>query len=283
MIGRTLEKVLTEHNHTVAILTRRPTQENHIFWNPDINELDTSKIDGCEILINLCGENIGAKRWTEQRKKVLHSSRIHTTELLYQNFQNISSLRHYISASGINCYPIHSTKTMSEEDAFGSDYLSQLVKDWETAAQLFEQQMPVCKLRISMVLDKTDGALQKLLPLAKLGIASPFGSGKQWMSWVHIHDVVSALHFAVERSVNGSYNLTGKPVSNALFTEQLMHSLGKKMWFPKVPAFLLKAILGEQSTILLDGTHNSNSSFKEIGFQYQFEELTDAFSDLFHA
>ncbi|MFA7272361.1 MAG: TIGR01777 family oxidoreductase [Crocinitomicaceae bacterium] len=281
LIGKALEKILTENHHDVFIFTRTPKKSNHISWDPANGQLDSSKINGTEILINLCGENVGAQRWTNVRKQVLSSSRIGTTQLLHQHFQNVSTLQQYLSASGINCYPLESTKKMQENDAYGSDYLSQLVKEWEFAADLFETQVPVCKLRISMVLDKNDGALQKLLPLVKLGLASPLGSGNQWMSWVHIDDVVGAFVFAIDQKLNGAFNLTGKQVSNTEFTRELMQSNGKTMRFPKIPAFVMKLVLGEQATIVLDGTHNDNSLLKEKGFHYQFEELSVALKTLF--
>ena len=281
LIGKALEQMLVEQQHDVFIFTRKPKKPNHIAWDPAIGKIDSSKIEGTEILINLCGENVGAQRWTDVRKQVLFSSRIGTTKLLHQHFQKVSSLKQYISASGINCYPLDSTKKLQENDAYGSDYLSQLVKEWEAAANLFEPQATVCKLRISMVLDRHNGALQKLLPLVKLGIASPLGSGNQWMSWVHIDDAVNAFVFAINQKLSGTFNLTGKQVSNSAFTRKLMHSHGKKMRFPKVPSFVMKLVLGEQATIVLDGTLNDNSLLKEKGFHYQYEELSSAMQNLF--
>jgi uncharacterized protein len=281
LIGKALEKALEKDQHEVFIFTRTPKKPNHISWDPTKGTLDSTKIEGTEILINLCGENVGSQRWTSVRKQVLSSSRIGTSQLLHQYFQEIGTLQQYLSASGINCYPLESSKKMQEKDAFGSDYLSQLVKEWEAAANLFEPEVPVCKLRISMVLDRKEGALQKLLPLVKFGIASPLGSGKQWMSWVHIDDVVGAFVFAINEKLSGAFNLTGTQVTNTEFTRELMQSNGRTMRFPKVPAFFMKLVLGEQATIVLDGTQNDNALLKEKGFHYQFEELSVALKALF--
>jgi uncharacterized protein len=282
MIGQQIEKLLLEKNHAVFILTRNPKKPNHIFWDLHKKTIDSEKIQDTNYIINLCGENIGSKRWTQKRKAELHDSRIGTNTFLYDTFRSINSLQQFISASGINCYPLEPKDVLwKEKDAFGTDYLSNLVQQWEDSADLFSEIVPVCKIRISMVLDKNDGALQKLLPLSRLGILSPMGNGQQWMNWVHIKDVANAFVFAVEENLNGAYNLTGQPVRNTAFIKALMKSNGKKMIFPKVPTFLLKLLLGEQATIVLDGAHCDNSLLKEKGYKYQYESVESAFTHLF--
>ncbi|MGJ8661324.1 MAG: TIGR01777 family oxidoreductase [Bacteroidota bacterium] len=282
MIGQQIEKLLIDQNHDVYILTRSPKKKNHIAWNPKLKSLDTTKIQGTNYLINLCGENIGSKRWTDKRKQELYSSRIDTNEFLFDQFHRLNSLKLFLSASGINCYPLkNQDKKWNETDVYGNDYVSSLVKEWEKSADLFSRIAPVCKVRISMVLDENDGALQKLLPLAKYGILSPMGDGKQWMNWVHINDVARAFVFAIENELDGAFNLTGEPVNNIDFTKALLKSQGKKLFFPKIPGFLLKLILGEQSTIVLNGVYGDNSLLKEKGFHYEFEEINKAFDNLF--
>lgn len=282
MIGQGLEKLLLEKNHEVFILTRNPKKPNHIAWDLEKKNIDVQKIEGTEYLINLCGESISGKRWTKKRKQELFSSRIGTNNFLFEKFGRLPSLKQFLSASGINCYPLEPKNTSrTESDAFGKDYLSLLVKDWEESADLFSNQVPVCKIRISMVLDHEQGALQKLLPIAKWGILSPLGTGQQWMSWLHIDDLASAFVFAIEHELNGAFNVTGRPERNSDFSQALLSSQGKRMFFPKVPSFLLKLFLGEQSTIVLDGALCDNSKLKNQGFKYKFETLESAFSDLF--
>jgi hypothetical protein len=282
MIGQQIEKLLTQKNHDVFILTRSPKKSNHIAWNPKEKTLDSSKIQGTNYLINLCGENVGTKRWTAKRKKELYQSRIGTNTFLFSKFNELKSLNLFVSASGINCYPLTpKNKTWQESDSYGTDYLSCLVKEWEKSADLFAPITPVCKIRISMVLDKNDGALQKLLPLVKLGILSPMGDGKQSMSWVHINDVAGAFVFAIDNNLDGAFNLTGKQVNNNNFTKELLASHGRKLRFPKVPSFLMKIVLGERATIVLDGVKCDNTLLKEKGFTYQFEEIKTTFAHLF--
>jgi|TARA_R110000737_G_scaffold61221_1_gene88280 uncharacterized protein (TIGR01777 family) len=282
MIGQRIEKLLLAKNHEVFILTRSPKKANHIAWDLENKTIDTLKIEGTNYLINLCGENIGSKRWTKKRKVELHDSRIGTNTFLYEKFKGLKSLNQFLSASGINCYPLDSIDTPQlEKDAYGSDYLSQLVRAWEESADLFSDDALVAKIRISMVLDKEDGALQKLLPLAKWGVLSPMGNGKQWMNWVHIEDVSSAYVFAIENNLDGAFNLTGQPEKNTDFTKALLKSQGRRLIFPKIPSFVLKMILGEQATIVLDGVKGDNSKLKNLGFTYKFETIESAFTDLF--
>ncbi len=282
MIGQRIEKLLIENKHDVFILTRSPKKENHIAWNPKLKSLDTSKIEGTNYIINLCGENIGEKRWSQKRKNELYSSRIETNEFLFDQFHGVNSLKLFLSASGISCYPLEpATKKWKESDPYGVNYLSVLVKEWEKSADLFARIVPVAKLRTSMVLDQKEGALQKLLPLAKFGVLSPMGSGKQWMNWIHAEDVARAYVFTLENDLEGTYNLTGEPVNNVDFTRALLHSQGRKLIFPKIPSFLLKLILGQQATIVLDGAFGDNSLLKEKGFSYKFEKLSSALTNLF--
>jgi uncharacterized protein (TIGR01777 family) len=282
MIGQRIETLLMAKNHDVFILSRNPKKSNHILWDLEKKTIDEHKIQGTDYLINLCGENIGSKRWSQKRKKELYDSRIGTNTFLFEKFHSLKSMKQFISASGINCYPlIPPNVPRKENDAFGNDYLSNLVQEWEESADLFSQIAPVCKIRISMVLDNKDGALQKLLPLAKLGLLSPMGAGRQWMSWVHIDDVAQAFVFAIEANLQGAFNLTGKPENNIDFTKALLKSQGRRLLFPKVPAFLLKLVLGEQASIVLDGAFCDNTLLKEHGFQYEYESLESALNNLF--
>ena len=282
LIGKALEKHLQEQQHDVYILTRSPRKQNHIQWDPKTASIDTEKIQNTEVVINLCGESVGDGRWTKKRKAILLNSRVDTTRFLFESFHRQKSMKQYLSASGINAYPLNSTKKeLEEEDAFGDDYLSQLVKKWEQAADVFEPIVPVFKLRIAMVLSNKGGALNKMLPLVKLGLASPIGKGSQCTNWVHLEDVVRAFGHAIEHSLDGPYNLSGEGVTNRMFMNELMLVHGKKMWAPNVPAFLLKWVLGEQSTIVLDGVYANTNKLRASGFQLSYPLLSDAFKNLF--
>ena len=282
LLGQTLEKVLVAENHNVLILTRSPKNQNHVKWDIQNRTIETELIENTEYVINLCGENVGDKRWTDSRKEVLLSSRIDTTEFLFEIFGQQNSLKQYLTASGVNAYPINQgKKAFIESEAFGADYLSQLVKKWEQSADLFSTKVPVFKLRISMVLTAKGGALSKLLPLVKLGIASPIGKGSQSNNWVHHSDVSNAFLHGMKNQLNGAFNLTAESISNRMFMNELMKVHDKKMWAPNVPRFIMNLVMGQRATIVIDGAFASSQKLENTGFQFEFPSLKPALEELF--
>jgi uncharacterized protein (TIGR01777 family) len=281
-IGRKIQSLLEEKGYLINILTRNPKLKNEFRWDLEQKQIDTKAFENVVSIINLCGANIGEKRWSTKRKKELLDSRVETTKFLYSQINNIPHLESYISASGITCYGFEDdTKTYTEEDPFGSDYLSQLVKDWENAADLFKTHCRVVKMRTAVVLDKVQGALPKISLPIRLGIGSPIGTGKQSTSWIHISDLINSYLYAIENPLKGAFNIVGGNESNKEFSEKLAKTLDKPFWFPNVPAFVLKLLLGEMSIILLKGNTASNQKIIESGFKFQFLKIEDAFEDLY--
>lgn len=281
LIGKAVEKRLTAEGHSVFILTRSPKKPNHIAWDPIKKTIENERVVDTECVINLTGESIGEGRWTDKRKAQLLSSRVETTQFLFAVFHREKSLKQYISASGIDAYPLNDpNKTMAEDDAYGTAYLAQLVKKWEEAADLFSRVVPVCKLRISMVLAPHGGALQKMMPLVKWGIASPLGTGQQMMSWIHIDDLANAFFHAFTHQLDGAFNVSGRAVTNTTFMKTLMQVKGKKMWAPSVPAFVMKLVMGEQATLVLDGANVSVDKLRQTGYQPRFDSLQDALLEI---
>ncbi len=280
-LGRNIEKELILKGYKVLILTRKPSKENHIFWNPAENKIDTEKLSEVEIIINLAGENIGEKKWSNDRIKALFLSRINPAVILYENRTSFPRLKQYISASGISCYGFDSlTKVYNETDVYGKDTLSQIVEKWEEAADLFLDKYIVTKMRTAVVLDSKDGAFKKIAQPIKMGIGSPLGSGEQYISWVHINDLVASYLFAIENEIEGTYNIVGGNDSNKAFGKTLAKKLKKGFWFPKVPAFVLKFILGKMSVLVLKGVQVSNKKITEKGFKFQFDSLDKVFDEL---
>ena len=280
--GRKIQALLEEKGYNVNILTRNPKQKNEFSWNLEQKQIDTKAFENVVSIINLCGANIGEKRWSTKRKKELLDSRIESTKFLYSQIQNIPNLESYISASGITCYGFEDdTKKYSEEDPFGRDFLSQLVKEWENAADLFLTHCRVVKMRTAVVLDKEQGALPKISLPIRFGIGSPLGTGKQSTSWVHITDLTNAYLYAIENTIIGAFNIVGGNESNKEFSEKLAKTLHKPFWFPNVPAFILQLLLGEMSIILLKGNTATNQKMIDTGFEFKFLKVQDAFEDLF--
>jgi len=280
LIGKKLNQVLSKKGYKVYTLTRSAKHRGQIYWNPTQQTIEGKHLDKVNIIINLTGENIGEKRWTNERKKALRDSRTKTTQFLHSLVANLPNLEYYISASGINCYE-QDDKVHIESDPFGKDFLSKLVKEWEAMSDLFESNCKVAKLRISLVLSKRGGALDKMLLPVKLGLGSPIGTGKQMMPWIHIDDLCNLFIFAIENELTGIYNATANCDSNRNFMNALAKALNRPFFMPKVPAFLMKLMLGEMAALVLNSTNASNEKVKNAGFIFQHEDIETTLSSFF--
>ncbi len=281
LIGTKLTSLLNAKGFSVRILTRNPMKSDEFKWDPSNRDIDSKALEDISVLINLCGEGIADKRWTDKRKQELHDSRIETTNFLYSLKDQLPKLETYISASGISCYGFEDqNKYYTESDSYGLDYLSQLVKDWEIAADQFSEICRVVKMRTSVVLSEDGGAFPKLLKPIQFGVGSPLGTGKQIMPWIHIDDLVSLFEFAIENKIDGPINALAENISNEEITKSIAKHLNKKILLPNVPSFVLKLMLGDMSVILLEGVHVSNQKLKNHNFKFQFPEFSEAIKTL---
>lgn len=275
-IGQKLEDYLVAQGYEVKILTRKPVKENHVFWNPVQQQLDAEKCSGTQVLINLCGENLNAKRWTKQQKQRLIDSRVQTTRQLYELCKSFLDLEQYVTASGVTAYGFDDGKREHpESDPYGTDFLSSLVKEWEEAADLFVPVCRVTKLRIAVVFEKGYGALQKMSVPIRLGAGSPLGAGTQQIPWVHSTDLVRLVEFTIANKLEGTYNTNAGNVSNKELTKFLAASLNKKLWLPKVPAFVLKIVLGDMAEMVVYGAKASSAKIIEKGFEFRHTSIPE--------
>lgn len=283
LIGQNLVELLKSEGHEVNILTRSDyNKENHFHWSPSSQEIDDNSLENVDIIINLAGAGIADKRWTEKRKKILIDSRVDTTRFLYKVSEKIPNLKQYISASGINCYGYDNyNKKYKESDPFGNDFLSEVVEQWENAADEFKGKCKVAKVRTSVVLTKEGGALPKIANTVKNYIGAPVGSGKQWMPWISMDDINRVYAHIIKNQLEGSYNALADSVTNKEFTQKLAQALNKPLWLPKVPSFVLKLALGEMSSVVLDGLQADNSKLIESGFQFKDVSLEGLFEKEF--
>jgi uncharacterized protein len=283
LIGRKLVQKLRSDGHTVRVLSRRP-KGDECLWDPAKDVLHVPDADAVQVIINLSGAGIGDKRWTKARKEELHSSRIGTNRFLFSKRALFSNLELFISSSGINCYGYdHPERVHAEEDPFGNDYVSNLVKDWEESADLFKATCKVTKIRTAVVLDKDGGALAKMLPIIKLGLGSPLGSGQQRMPWIHVDDLIAIFSHVINNSLEGAYNALSASPTNREFMRSLSQTMSKPFFMPAVPSFALKLMFGEMSGILLDGLQASNEKIKSTGYQFKYGDLNIALKSLFES
>jgi uncharacterized protein len=279
LIGKKLQEHFIQAGYRVSILTRnKKLVDNKVYrlWNPNENFIQENALSDVDILINLCGAGIADKPWTEARKKELHDSRVKPALVLLEEAKKSSNIKQYVSASGINCYPVNTSQMVSENDSYGTDYLSLLVKEWEAAALQFEALCPVTLLRISAVLSEDGGALAKMKPLFKCGLGAPMGTGKQPFTWVHEDDLVAAILHLVNKQLSGAYNICGETVSNRHFSKVLAKSVSRWMLPIPVPAFVMKLMLGEMSEMLLNGVNTHAKKLQHTGFEFRFKQIDDA-------
>ena len=288
LIGRHLVPMLKEKDYSVRLLSRRPLHDNgtpSYLWDPEKGEIDPRALDEVDFIIHLAGLNIGEKRWTPSRKKLIVDSRVRSGELLLDRIKSRKQkLQAFITASAIGYYGSLSSDTVFEEDApAANDFLGQTCQQWESIADRFEEfgVRPV-KVRTGVVLAKKGGALSKLSLPVRLGVGAFLGSGKQYMPWIHIDDLCRIIiHILEDPKLSGAYNAVApEHCSNSELTRKIARQLRRPLWLPRVPAGLLRLIFGEMSVMLLEGSRVSSEKVREAGFSFHYPELEKALADL---
>lgn len=269
-IGKRLIRALTEAGHTVRTLGRKE-------WPSDNEEPPHEALSGADAIIHLAGEPV-AQRWTPDVKKKIYSSRVDRTRHLVNALSTQSRRPQVlICASAIGYYGSRGDEILTEKSAPGDDFLAHVVVDWEKAAALAESLgIRVVRLRVSVVLGQEGGALAKMLPPFRFGVGGRLGSGKQWMSWIHIDDLVHLILFALTTPVSGAINATAPdPVTNAEFTHELAAALHRPAIFP-VPTVALQILFGEMAGVLLASQRVLPKAAKSAGFTFEHPKLGPA-------
>ncbi len=286
LIGKYLCNLLRQKGHSVSILSRNKTSQlNTFYWNVDANYIDPEALINIDFIIHLAGAGIVDKRWTKSRKVELINSRVNSTNLLFEKIKEHNpNLKGFISASGIGYYGATTTdKIFKEEDKPGTDFISEICILWEKAVNQFNSiGIKTVIFRTGIVLTKEGGALEKISKPIKLGFGSALGSGHQYMPWIHIDDLCKMYLEAIEKEkFNGIYNATApEHITNKAFTKSIAKLLGKHIWLPNIPSFILKIILGEMSIILLKGSRISCEKLEKLNFQFKYPKLKIALENL---
>ncbi len=282
MIGESLDQFLESQNYSTAILTRSQKKEGGKFfhWDPENEIIDPEAIRGCTSIIHLAGANIADKSWTPERKKEIKESRSKSADLLFKTLkQNQHSVKTIISASATGFYGDAGEEWQTEESKSGVGFMAETCVEWEKSILKFKELgIRVVILRIGMVLSKQGGALSTMSLPVKLFLGAPIGTGKQFISWIHIDDLSKLfVHVLENESISGTYNaVSSKPIINADFYKVLAQHLKRPLWPFNVPTFLMRLMLGEKADIVLHGQKVSNKKIKEAGFKFDCEELKDA-------
>jgi len=292
LVGTQLVKTLLEKGYNdLSILTRDPKAAQKKFnapiqafvWDPYENLIDDEALRDVDVIVHLAGENIGTKRWDDARKEEILKSRVLGTDLLVQTILRKQYYpQKFLSSSAVGIYGNTKDQVAQTDSTRGQDFLAQVCQDWESA--LLTADIPNCQkvcLRTGMVLSPTGGALEKMLPPFKLGLGGILGNGEQYMSWIHIQDLVNQFIFLIENPIlHSAYNaVSPNPVTNAEFTKTLGDVLNRLTIFP-VPEFMLKLLFGEMSTLLLEGQKVLPTEFLNSDYHFQFPILKEALENV---
>lgn len=275
LIGSALVGQLRADGYEVKKIVRRTTRNSdEITWNPTLGQIDLTALADVDAIVHLAGVGVGDKRWSASYKSEILNSRLLGTTTI-ANAAKTLGIKKFISASAIGYYGETGDRSVSESDRGGEDFLSVVCREWEAAADL-AADIPTIKLRTGLVLDPTGGALGRMLPLFKFGLGGKLGNGKQWWSWITLHDQIRAMIFLLNSKITGPVNLTSpNPVTNQEFTAALARALHRPAIFP-APAFALRAALGGFSSEILGSKKVMPKVLTEAGFEFDYPHVSNA-------
>jgi uncharacterized protein (TIGR01777 family) len=281
LIGHALVERLRASGRRVRRLvrSRRPESPDDIVWDPMRDVLAPHDLEGVEAVVHLAGEPI-AQRWTTARRHAIRESRVRGTALLARVLAKLEKKPSVLlSGSAVGIYGDRGDEAVAEDSAPGTDFLSGVAREWEDAAGTAKEAgIRVVLLRTGIVLSPQGGALEKLLPPFRLGVGGPLGSGRQWMSWIALHDHLRAMEHALATTgLHGPVNLVApNPVTNAEFAATLGRVLGRPALVP-VPSFALELLYGEMArATLLAGQRVLPKALLRSGFKFEHPTLEQA-------
>jgi uncharacterized protein len=289
LIGSALTSALRASDHRVLRMVRRPpsgraerrgepSRSDDVFWNPDTGDCDPDTLRDVDAVVNLCGVNVGSRRWSGAFKQSLRDSRIGPTEVL-ANAVADAGVPVLINASAVGYYGDTRDRVVDETSPSGRGFLAGLCEDWEAATAVAQQAgARVVLTRTGLVVGPSGGVLQRLRPLFSLGLGARLGNGRQYMPWISLEDEVRALLFAIGHSdVSGPVNLTGPaPVTNAEFTSALGRAVNRPTAL-QVPGFALRTVLGEFADEgLLGGQRAIPAVLEHAGFEFHHHTIGEA-------
>jgi len=282
LVGSGAAEALRADGHTVGRLVRpgKTPAAGDVAWDPNAAVIDLAALEGADAVLHLSGASVAEGRWTNSRKRILRGSRLGSTRVLIDALGKLQQKpRVFLAASAIGYYGSRGDEVLTEASSNGRDFLAQLVRDWE-AESLRAQQIGLrtVLLRFGIILSVRGGALPKMLTPFKIGAGGRLGSGRQWMSWIALDDVVGAIRVALAGDeLAGPVNIVApNPVQNSEFTRGLASALRRPALFP-APAFMLRLALGEMADeMLLASTRVTPEKLLLSGFKFRYPDLEAA-------
>lgn len=279
-IGKALQKALDLSGIAYKILSRNPTKANHVFWDPDKHQLDTSSLDSITHIINLAGAGIAEKRWTSKRKNELIRSRVDATTFLHKEcIVHCPLLESYIGISGVNAFGFDDAACYTETHPFATDFLSCLVEQWEKAHHLFDKLPSFSILRLGMVLSSQGGAYQKIAAPMKFYLGAVPGSGKQLVPWIHLDDVVGFIVHVLQTKSVGLIHVVSNNSSMNELTQTIARKAHSKIILPSIPRFVIRLIFGEMGMLLTESLRIDHTKLRQSAFKTRFNQLSDLINE----
>ena len=284
-IGKSLTESLLKKGHELTVLTRSSAKVTSrpkvrpVTWNPEDERAIVAEVDGMDGVVNLAGEPVVGKLWTRKQKAKILTSRVNATQIIVRSIQKASQKpRVLINASAIGYYGPHRNEELTEDSPAGGDFLASLSKAWEAHAIRAEDfGVRVVRLRIGIVLEQTGGALAKMLPPFRMFLGGWLGDGNQWMSWIHLEDLIGLIEFSLaHEDAQGAINaVSPQPVTSKVFSMVLAQVI-KRPCFAPVPSVVLKVLMGEAAGILLSGQRVIPRKALALGFTFRYPEIRRA-------
>lgn len=288
MIGKALAAYLMQQGYEINYLVRNKESANgtnRFFWDYKTGYVDAASLEGVGYIINLCGANVGTHMWTKKYKQEIIDSRVLSGRTLAEIAKaHKAQIKKYISAGGISYYGDCGTKLMAEDEPLGKGFLAEVSAKWENEVLPLEDSgIPTVIFRMGVVFSKAGGFVPIMALPTKFFAAASLGSGLQFMSWIHVDDVVSAYYKAIaDPDFKGIYNLVAPtPATINEITKQIAQQLNRPVLLPNVPAVLLKLLFGQRSEIFLDSVNASPKKLIAAGFTFRYPTLQSALKQVF--
>ena len=288
-IGRRLTDRLLSLGHGVTHLGRGGKQSSvkAYRWDPSRKQIDRAALTDVDTIVHLAGAGINQKRWNEEVRREIYSSRVDTARLLVDTLRDMPShsVRTFVSASGVSYYGLDEPHggAFVETDRSGPDFLARVANNEEDEVRLAaERGVRTVMVRTGLAFMKDDGALKTFAIPVRLFVGAPLGSGAQWVNWIHVDDLCEVYIRAIEDStVEGAFNAVApNPVTNRELTKEIASVLRRPLWLPPVPGFVIELIAGEVAEYVIKGGKVSSDKIESTGFKFRFPKLRTALQDL---
>lgn len=278
LIGKVLTNYLTLNGYNVCVISRKKSSaEQFIYWNPDTGEIEIEKIRNTYAVIHLAGCGIADKKWTEKYKKEIIESRVNTANFLFESFKKTNEFPSiFITASGIGYYGADTgAEIITENSPNGTDFIAKVCNLWENAADNFTiESTRVVKIRTGVVISSKGGFIEKITQSFKFYIGGYFGTGNQYISWIHINDLIKLYCYVLENNLIGAYNaVADNPITLKKCLQITSNLFNKKIVLLKIPKIISKLLFGDLSQILEGGNFVSNAKIKNSGFEFEYTTL----------